>query len=155
MESLPPLPISADAEAPELSGQVRATIGGLYRRFRSERAEGTLGDTALEVLNYLDKHGPRTLTELSEAAQVAPASMSQSLNRLTSGGYAERARDAADRRKALFSTTSAGGHLATVARVQRNLWLHTQLSRLSTDDQDVIARACVLLGIIADSKHST
>lgn len=74
----------------------------LSRRFRSERPEGSLGDTALDVLIRPHKRGPLTLTELSEAGQVAPASMSHSVNRLTSAGYAIRTPDPKDRRTVLF-----------------------------------------------------
>src|ERR1700712_3525736 len=88
-----------------LGAQVRSTVSRLYRRFRSERPEGTLGDTALEVLTRLYKNGPQTLTQLSDHDQVAPASMSQSVNRLTSAGYAVRTPDPDDRRKVLFSPT--------------------------------------------------
>src|ERR1700728_4225798 len=88
----------AAAEGADLGGQVRAAIGRLYRRFRSERPEGSLGDGALEVLTRLHKHGPQTLTELSEHDRVSPASMSQTVNRLTSAGYAVRARDPGDGR---------------------------------------------------------
>ena len=134
-----------------LGGQVRSTVARLYRRFRSERPEGSLGDTALEVLTRLYKNGPQTLTRLSEYDHVAPASMSQSVNRLTSAGYAIRTPDPNDRRKVLFSTTAEGAELALRARIQRNAWLDAHLQTLSPEDQNAIARACVLLSNIADS----
>src|SRR5580658_2960317 len=56
----------AEVAGTDLGGQVRSAVGRLYRRFRSERPEGSLGDTALAVLTRLHKHGPQTLTELSE-----------------------------------------------------------------------------------------
>ena len=139
------------SEANNLSGQLRSTVGRLYRRFRSERAEGTLGDTALEVLTFLHKNGPHTLTELSDVGQVAPASMSQSVNRLTAAGYAIRTPDPNDRRKVRFSTTPEGAELAIITRNQRNAWLDTQLQRLSPEDRAIIARACRLFGDIVDS----
>lgn len=134
-----------------LGDQLRSTVGRLYRRFRSERPEGSLGDSALEVLTWLHKNGPQTLTELSEHAQVAPASMSQSVNRLTSAGYAIRTPDPKDGRKVMFSATSEGAELALAARRQRNEWLNAQLQALSHGDQNTIARACVLLDKIAGS----
>jgi DNA-binding MarR family transcriptional regulator len=134
-----------------LGAQVRSAVGLLYRRFRSERPEGTLGDTALDVLTWLHKQGPRTLTQLSEDAHVAPASMSQSVNRLTSAGYAIRTPDPDDRRKVLISTTADGAELALAARAQRHAWLDGQLAALSPEDQHAIARACALLGTIAGS----
>ena len=139
------------AEAVDLSGQLRSTVGRLYRRFRSARPEGALGDTALEVLTFLHKNGPHTLTELSDVGQVAPASMSQSVNRLTSAGYATRTPDPNDRRKVLFATTPEGAELAAATRNQRNAWLDAQLQLLSPEDQAIIARACLLFGDIADS----
>lgn len=134
-----------------LGGTVRTTVGRLYRRFRSERADGDLGDTALEVLGWLEKNGPQSLTELSRAGRVAPASMSQSVNRLTSAGYAMRTPDPSDRRKVLFSTTTAGVALAVQTRSRRDAWLNAALCRLSLEDQAVIARACALFRSIADS----
>jgi DNA-binding MarR family transcriptional regulator len=141
----------AEAAGADLGGQVRAAVGRLYRRFRSERPEGGLGDTALEVLTYLHKHGPQTLTELSEQDRVSPASMSQTVNRLTSAGYAVRTRDPDDRRKVLLRATAEGDALASATRVQRNAWLNQRLQALSPEDRAEIARATALLRSIADS----
>jgi DNA-binding MarR family transcriptional regulator len=142
---------AATAEDTDLGGQVRTAVGRLYRRFRSERPEGSLGDTALEVLTYLHKRGPQTLTELSEADRVSPASMSQTVNRLTSAGYAVRTRDPDDRRKVRFSVTAKGDELARATRDRRNAWLDQRLQVLSADDRATIARATALLRAIADA----
>jgi DNA-binding MarR family transcriptional regulator len=142
---------AAEAEGTDLGGQVRSAVGRLYRRFRSERPEGGLGDAALEVLTRLHKHGPQTLTELSEHDRVSPASMSQTVNRLTSAGYAVRTRDPEDRRKVLFSATAEGDELASATRAQRNAWLDQRLHALSAEDRAVIARATALLSSIAGS----
>ena len=141
----------AEAEEADLGGQLRSAVGRLYRRFRSERPEGSLGDAALAVLSRLHKRGPQTLTELSEHDRVSPASMSQIVNRLTSAGYAVRTRDPADGRKVLFSATAEGDELAGAARAQRNAWLEEQLRALSAEDRAAIARATALLSRIADS----
>lgn len=135
----------------DLGGQVRSAVGRLYRRFRSERPEGGLGDAALAVLSRLHKRGPLTLTELSESDRVSPASMSQIVNRLTSAGYAVRTRDPGDGRKVLFSATAEGHEVAGAARAQRNAWLDERLAALSAEDRAVIARAAALLGDIADA----
>ncbi|MFA3837979.1 MarR family winged helix-turn-helix transcriptional regulator [Streptomyces aureus] len=141
----------AKVDETDLGGQVRSAVGRLYRRFRSERPEGGLGDVALEVLTYLHKYGPQTLTELSEQGRVSPASMSQTVNRLTSAGYAVRTRDPDDGRKVLFSATTEGDELASATRAQRNAWLDEQLRALSAEDRTVIARAAALLSSIANS----
>jgi DNA-binding MarR family transcriptional regulator len=142
---------AAEAAEADLGGQLRSAVGRLYRRFRSERPEGSLGDAALAVLTRLHKHGPQTLTELSEHDRVSPASMSQTVNRLTSAGYAVRARDPDDGRKVLFKATAEGDELASAARVQRNAWLDERLRALSAEDRAVIARAAALLSGIAGS----
>jgi DNA-binding MarR family transcriptional regulator len=142
---------AAQVDEADLGAQVRSAIGRLYRRFRSARPEGGLGDAALAVLTRLHKHGPQTLTELSEYDRVSPASMSQTVNRLTSAGYAVRTRDPDDRRKVLFSATAEGDELASAARAQRNAWLDQRLRALSAEDRVVIARATALLSSIADS----
>jgi DNA-binding MarR family transcriptional regulator len=141
----------AEADRADLGGQVRSAVGRIYRRFRSERSEGSLGDAALAVLSRLQKYGPQTLTELSEQDRVSPASMSQTMNRLTAAGYAIRTPDPDDRRKVRFSATAAGAELATTARAERNAWLDQQLQALSPEDRAVIARATALLSRIADS----
>ncbi|GGJ14201.1 MarR family winged helix-turn-helix transcriptional regulator [Streptomyces brasiliensis] len=130
---------------------MRSAVGRLYRRFRSERPEGSLGDAVLAVPTRLHEHGPQTLTELSKHDRVSPASMSQTVNRLTSAGYAERSRDPGDRRKVLFSATAEGDELAGAAPVQRNAWLDEQPAALSAEDRAVIARATARLISIADS----
>jgi DNA-binding MarR family transcriptional regulator len=142
---------AAEPDGVELGAQVRSAVGRLYRRFRSERPEGSLGDGALEVLTYLHKHGPQTLTELSEQGGVSPASMSQTVNRLTSAGYAVRTRDPDDGRKVLLRTTPAGDELARATQAQRNAWLERRLRALSAEDRAVIARATALLSGIAGS----
>ena len=140
-----------DATEDQLGGQLRAAVGRLYRRFRSERPEGSLGDAALDVLTHLHKNGPATLTELSGYDRVSPASMSQTVNRLTSAGYAVRTRDASDGRKVLFSATEAGHELGSATRAQRNAWLDERLRALSAEDRAILARAATLLSGIADS----
>jgi DNA-binding MarR family transcriptional regulator len=77
--------------------------------------------------------------------------MSQTVNRLTSGGYAVRTRDPHDGRKVLFSTTAQGDELAGATRAQRNAWLDERLRALSAEDRAVLARAAALLSSIADS----
>jgi hypothetical protein len=49
--------------------------------------------------------------------------------------------------KPAAATSGAGSALA--ARIERNAWLDAQLGALSPEDQNAIARACVLLSNIA------
>lgn len=146
-----PLTTAVENTGAELGNQLRAAVGSLYRRFRNLRPEGALGDAAIDVLAHLHKHGPATLTDLSGRARVSPASMSQTVNRLTSGGYAVRTRDPHDGRKVLFSTTAEGDEIAGALREQRTAWLDERLDALSAEDRAVLARAAELLAGIAES----
>jgi DNA-binding MarR family transcriptional regulator len=134
----------------DLSARVRGSVARVYRRFRSERATGDLGDTAFEVLSWLHKVGPQTLTALSAEAGVAPGSMSQTVNRLTSAGYAERRPDPDDGRKVRIGVTDSGAALAHESRVRRTAWLDGRLATLTDDERVAIARACDLLDRIAE-----
>lgn len=137
----------------QLGDQVRAAVGRLYRRFRNERPVGDLGDAAFDVLAYLHKSGPQTLTALSERAGVTPASMSQSINRLAAADYIRRVPDAGDRRKVWIEPTEVGAELAGTTRAIRNAWLEARLEGLAEEDRAVLARACALLLAIADDRR--
>lgn len=138
-----------DVEA--LGEEIAAAIARIYRRFRSERVSGDLGDAATAVLILLHKKGPQTLTALSEHEHVTPASMSQVVNRLTTADYAARSRDPQDGRKVLLSATPLGSELVIAARARRYAWFSAQLAELPKDDRAALARAATLLRQIADS----
>ena len=146
----PRMPPEIDAEAARLASEVRAGLGRLYRRFRSQRASGDLGDTAMVVLTNLDDEGPLTLKALSDAHRVTPASMSQTVNRLTSAGYAVRSSDPDDGRRVLFAATPAGSALARASRARRHGWFQDRVAELGPEDRATLARAAVLLREIAD-----
>ena len=123
----------------------------LYRRLRSQLETGELGETALTVLTRLDDEGPQTLTELSHALQVTPASMSQTVNRLTAIGYAVRSPDPGDGRRVLLAVTEAGSELAQASRARRHAWLQERVAALGPDDRATLARAAALLTAMADA----
>ena len=142
---------AADQDLSELRFAVASAVGRLYRRFRSDRIDGALGDAAITVLTLLYKEGPQTLKALSMHERVTPASMSQTVNRLTSAGYATREPDPDDGRRVLFRTTAAGDRLVAKDRSRRHAWLESQLRELPAKDRATLARAAEILRNIADS----
>jgi DNA-binding MarR family transcriptional regulator len=136
--------------AEDLSAALRTGVGRLHRRFRSERGSGDLGDAALAVLAYLAKDGPKTLKALSEYERVTPATMSQTVNRLSADGYVERNRDPEDGRRVLFTATATGVALVHEAREQSTAWLDVALAQLDDEEREVLARAAILLRRLAD-----
>jgi len=134
-----------------LSDDVRTAVGRVYRRFRSERTPGELGDAALAVLHHLRKHGPQSLKALSDHARVTPGSMSQTVNRLTDDGYAVRISDPTDGRKVLFEPTADGIRVSTAAFARSMSWLDSQIEQLTQPERAVLSQAASLLRRIADS----
>ena len=145
------VPRSLNSGSAALSADVRAAVGRVYSRFRSERTPGELGDAAVGVLHRLRKYGPQSLTALSDHARVTPGSMSQTVNRLTADGYAVRAADPADRRRVLFQPTAKGIAVSTASLAGSVSWLNAQVERLTDAERDLLGRAVTVLQKIADS----
>lgn len=138
-------------ETSELNADIRAAVARIYSRFRSERVPGEVADAAMFVLTLLRKHGPLTLTQLSDRARVTPGSMSQTVNRLTAEGYATRRNDPGDGRRVLFVITDAGATIADASRRHRESWLSSQLDALTPAQRRTLAEASQILRAIADS----
>lgn len=134
----------------DLDEEVTRAIARTYRRFRAERASGELGDAAASALGHLHRYGPTSLGALSEHEKVTPASMSQTVNRLVALDLAVRTPDPADGRRVLFAPTEKGHALAAASREQRHRWFRERLAGLTAEERDLLHRAAVLLGGIAD-----
>ena len=139
------------AEIEQIGADVRRAVVRLYSRFRSERVEGEVGDSALLVLIVLDKQGPRSLSDLAASGHVTLGSMSQTIRRLEKLSYVTKSRATEDRRKVLFTLTDAGKNASTVSRRHRHEWLNARLAELTADERATIARAAAILLRIADS----
>jgi DNA-binding MarR family transcriptional regulator len=134
----------------DLGVELRTSIARLYSRFRSERADGELGDAAVAVLTGLQKNGPMTLTQLSQRARVTAGSMSQTVNRLADGGYLTRRKDPSDGRRVLLEATESGKRVGAAARAHREGWLAARLAELTEDERATLAKATALIRRVAD-----
>lgn len=135
----------------ELTAELRTAVARIYRRFRSERGDGELGDAALAVLIRLHKHGPSTLTELSDLDRVTAGSMSQTIKRLSTGGFIARRKDVADGRRVLIELTPAGEQVAGAARAHSENWLNARLAEFTDDERAVLKQAAALMRRAADA----
>jgi DNA-binding MarR family transcriptional regulator len=140
-----------DDEIAELSARLRGAVGRVYRRFRTLRAHGELGDAAMAVLTRVRKAGPQSLTELSDEARVTPSSMSQTVNRLADGGYLERRDDPTDGRRVLFHLTDAGRGIEAEGIARSRAWFDGELAAATPADREALARAAEILLRIADA----
>ena len=136
--------------ADDLGERVTRSVARIYRRLRAERPSGELGDAAMNVLGHLHRYGPATLTALSDHERVTAASMSQTVNRLVSLGYAIRTADPTDGRRVLFTPTSDGHRVAGEARARRHAWLDAQLASRTPEERAALAEAARVLWEMAE-----
>lgn len=135
----------------EVGTELRRGVTRLYSRFRSERLEGEVPDSALLVLLALDKQGTMSLTSLADIARVTLGSISQAVRRLEELEYVVKSRDTTDRRRVLFALTAAGRHAVTASRTHRRDWLNGRIAELSATERATLTAAAPILIRLADS----
>ena len=134
----------------ELDEQLTAAVARVYRRMRSQRTPGQLGEGAMAVLAHLYRFGPKSLGALSDTERVTPASMSQTVNRLVELDYARRTPDPSDGRRVLFELTESGAELAQEARRRRHAWLRERLAGRTEAERALLGEAARVLLELAD-----
>ncbi|GAB3411957.1 MarR family transcriptional regulator [Schumannella luteola] len=140
-----------DPEVRELGHELRRSVAVIYRRFRSLRAQGDLGESATEVLAALTATGPQSLSELADRDRVALSTISQTVNRLEQLGLVRREPDPRDGRRVSIVPTEAGAEIAAVDRVRRHAWFDRILADLPAEDRAVLDRAARILRDIGEA----
>jgi DNA-binding MarR family transcriptional regulator len=77
--------------------------------------------------------------------------MSQTVNRLVSGGHATRQKDPDDGRRVLFCLTPSGAEVARGALAVRQEWLEGRLALLSGQERLTLLQASRIMRRLADS----
>lgn len=131
-----------------LASELRVVIGQLVRRLRAEH-RFSLSQGA--VLGRLDREGTSSIGGLAAAERVRPQSMAQTVCDLEALGLIARRPDPTDGRRALVELTESGHQILTEERRKREGWLARAITEdLTAEDQEVLARAVVLLRRLAD-----
>jgi DNA-binding MarR family transcriptional regulator len=118
-------------------------LGRLLRRLRfPDRA---LSPTQAGVLGRLERDGLQSIGALATAERVRPQSMSQTVVELEAEGLVTRKPDEKDGRRSLIALTDAGRRLLGLDRAQRDNWLAGAIAELGAEDQELLAKAVVLL----------
>lgn len=99
------LVVQADAAFRALHTAVERFVDAAAARYGINRNDQ-------RCLELLDRAGPMTAGELSDAAGLSPAAVTKVVDRLTAAGYVERTRTAQDRRRVIIATTAAEQRLA-------------------------------------------
>ncbi|HEY8029688.1 MAG TPA: MarR family transcriptional regulator [Gaiellaceae bacterium] len=140
------MPDSPDAI--RAAGELRAVLGQLMRRLRSEN---TRPQSQLSVLSRLDRGGPQTTSGLAAAEQMRPQSMAEVVAELQADGFVDRTPDTGDRRQLLVELTREGKDFIRRERRRREDWLSQAITeKFSPREQAVLAEAAALLRRLAE-----
>src|SRR5690606_36051533 len=132
-----------------LGGELRVALTRVSRRLRAQRGEADLPEGQFGVLTVLHKHGAMSPGELAAHERVRTPSMTRAVNALAEMGLVEKGEHATDRRQVVVRLTDAGVREVKETRRRRDAWLTQQLSSLTPDERETLARASDLLTRIA------
>jgi DNA-binding MarR family transcriptional regulator len=115
-----------------------------HRRLRSRdgRQSGTIGFAHLRLMGALRREGNMTASGLAAAADLSPATVTEMLDTLVGAGFAERGRDATDRRVVRVALTPAGRKAFDAKRARLVAAFNRELADL---DADALAAAAAVL----------
>jgi DNA-binding MarR family transcriptional regulator len=126
----PSQPVSA-----QQAGELRATLGLLYRRLRQTRAGADLTLPESSALSRLDQHGPATGAQLARIEQVSPQSIGATVQALEAKGLIGRAPDPHDGRRVILSLTAAGRETLRSKRSARTEQMTRALAALTVQER--------------------
>lgn len=137
-------PQTSDVSA--TASQIRAVIGKLRNRLREHTHIGELTWPQVQVLTWLEREGPATVTTLARAHGMRPQSMGETLATLKKAGLVSGAPDAADGRQTLLSLTPKCRDFIKEKRAEREDWLSRSIrSALTPAEQKQLAIGVELL----------
>lgn len=148
---------SADTTAPtrsqcrpgNLGSELRISLIRISRRLRAQRGEADLPEGQFGVLTVLAKKGAMSPGALAEHERVRPPSMTRAVNALVALGLVRKVEHATDRRQVVVTLTEAGVLEIKETRRRRDAWLTQQLTALTPEERETLARATELLTRIA------
>src|SRR3954447_20364060 len=134
----------ADQRVVDVATQLRVAIFRTARRLRQE-AGAELGPALIAALGTIERHGPLTPSELADLERVKRPTATRMVARLEAEGLIVRARDPADGRSSLVSTSSRGLELLRRLRKRRTAYLARRLGELPPDEVAALGRAAEIL----------
>jgi len=116
-------------------------IKRFYLRFSMDGAAADLSSSGLFACDLLGRQGRCTMTELARECGLALSSMTAVIDRLVSGGYAERVRDeGGDRRKVFVELNKKGGKVYQELLEGEMEMIITMMDSLKPEEQDALLR---------------
>jgi DNA-binding MarR family transcriptional regulator len=140
-------PDATDAERlAALAVELRVLLGGLRRRLREQAHVGDFTASQVQVLAWLEREGPATVTALARAQGVRPQSMGETVAALRAAGLVSGAPDPADGRQTVLSLTAACREKIATSRAAREDWLFRAFqTRFSPAEHQQLATGIDLL----------
>lgn len=134
-----------------LASDIRVLIGQLRRWLRDQALLGDFTGSQIQVLIWLEREGPATVTTLARAHGVRPQSMGETLAVLKAAGLVDGAPDPADGRQTLLSLTAACREKIKVSRAAREDRLFRAIrTKLVPAEQEQLAAGLELLKRLID-----
>ena len=130
-----------------MATDLRLACMRIARRVRFESSHD-VAPHQFSVLCRLEE-APRTPGELAEIERVAKPSMTRTVNALVERGLVLRQDDPLDRRSVILSLSAEGRRSIAAIRRKRDAWMASRVARLTPEEQDVLARATVILTKVA------
>ncbi|HEX4036135.1 MAG TPA: MarR family transcriptional regulator [Solirubrobacteraceae bacterium] len=116
----------------------RAAMAAVRRlRGRDTHHPGELSYAQYCLLFGLADRGELSASELAGLAEVSPATATQMLDSLATGGFVERSRSERDRRLVLVSLTVRGGELVAAKRARYEVMWRKALADFSPAELEI------------------
>lgn len=139
------------AQALALASDIRVLSGQLRRWLRDQAQLGDLTGSQIQVLVWLEREGPATVSTLARANGVRSQSMGETLSLLKAAGLVDGAPDPADGRQTLLSLTAACHEKIKLSRAAREDRLFRAIrTKLVPAEQEQLAAGLELLKRLID-----
>jgi DNA-binding MarR family transcriptional regulator len=148
-QTAPSSPTKAQCRPATLGGNLRIALTRVSRALRSQRGAADQPEGQFGVLTVLHKHGEMSPGALAAHERIRPPSMTRTVNALVELGLVHKVEHPTDKRQVVVALTEAGAQEVKETRRRRDAWLTQQLSTLTLDERETLARASDLLTRIA------
>jgi DNA-binding MarR family transcriptional regulator len=129
----------------ETAARLRTVVRLIKRRAEQLKDKDSPSPSEQSVLVWLDDRGPMSPRALSDAQQVRPQTMQQTLDSLEGRRWIKRADHPTDRRQILFSLSATGKTALEKGRKLRQAWLVGELKKLTPQERATLTEALGLL----------
>lgn len=137
--------VTPDVATKAVANRLHSAAIHLLRHVRRTDERTGLSPARLSVLSVLVFGGPTTISDLAEAEQVSPPTMSRLVSALEGQGLVERKPDVHDGRVVHVAATPEGARLLLQARRARVELLATRIGDLDPSDIELLGKASEIL----------